>query len=113
MDCRDSFKSRDSRGLNSSEESNPSSGTQGSESSAQQACHLSGPPEPAPSHPSLWTPIDRPGPRGAADRLRRLRRLSKNIQLTPEQLRDILLFMYNNEDIKGYKCTGSTLYICS
>lgn len=106
------------RELNSSEESNPSSGTQGSDFSRGSAVsggvHGSNPYEsysPAqPPHPPLWTPFDRPGRDGIRDRLKRQWRLERSIELSPEQLREVLLFMYDNEGLEGVKWTPEVLY---
>jgi hypothetical protein len=50
------------------------------------------------SQPILWTPSDRPGRNGHRDRHNRRARLMRSIKLSAEQLRDILLFMYEHEE---------------
>ena len=59
--------------------------------------------------PSLWTPLDRPGHKGIRDRLQRRGRLAQSIQLTPEQVREILLSIDDNEDYDGIKWTKEVL----
>lgn len=103
------------RELNSSDESNPSSGTQGSLGSAVSGAMQDSDPHentsPAQSdRPTLWTPLDRPGRNGIRDRLQRRDRLARSIQLSPQQLREILLFIYGNEDFEGNKWTPEVLF---
>ena len=52
----------------------------------------------ATSRPVLWTPSDRPGRNGHRDRHNRRARLMRSVKLSAEQLRDILLFMYEHEE---------------
>lgn len=103
------------RELTSSDESNPSSGTQASLGSAVTgATQYSVPHEntsPAQSdRPSLWTPLDRSGRNGIRDRLQRRGRLAKSIQLSPQQLREILFFIHENEDAEGVRWTPEVLF---
>ena len=91
------------RDQNSSEESN-FSGMQGSEFS------FASDSKPSPSQPALWTPSDRLGLNGRRDRLRRRDRLVKTIQLSPEELRDVMLFIYENETYDGMHWTEEVLY---
>lgn len=60
--------------------------------------------------PTLWTPLDRPGRDGIRDRFQRRERLARSIQLSPQQLREILLFIHDNEDSKGIKWTPEMLF---
>lgn len=60
--------------------------------------------------PTLWTPLDRPCRDGIRDRFQRRERLARSIQLSPQQLREILLFIYDNEDSKGVKWTPEMLF---
>ena len=54
--------------------------------------------------PALWTPSDRLGPNGRRDRL------VETIQLSPEDLRDLMLFIYENETYGGVHCTEKVFY---
>lgn len=58
----------------------------------------------------MSTPLDRPGRNGIRDRLQRRGRLTKSIQLSPEELRDILLYIYNNENNEGVHWTSEMLF---
>lgn len=60
--------------------------------------------------PTLWTPLDRPGRNGIRDRLQRRGRLARSIHLSPQQLREILLFIYDIEDSEGVKWTPEVLF---
>lgn len=62
------------------------------------------------ARPSLWTPTDRPGRVGARDRHQRRCRLTRSIELSPEQLRDILVFMWEHEGYDGVKWTPEMLF---
>ena len=64
------------------------------------------------SHPPLWTSSDRQNPRDATrDRHRRKRRLEKAINLSLEQLRDLLQFIYANDDrVQGIRWTPGMLF---
>lgn len=102
--------------LNSSEESNPSSGTQGSNfsppSSATNQVPELGPAiqSPDPQRPRLWASTDGEGFHGSKNRHRRHRRLERSIELTAEQLRDLLLFIDANQDSTGIKWTSDYLF---
>ncbi|KAM5429880.1 hypothetical protein McanMca71_001224 [Microsporum canis] len=50
------------------------------------------------NRPPFWTPNDRPGRNGIRDRYMRKRRLANSICLNAAELRDVLLFIYENGD---------------
>lgn len=92
--------------LNSSDESNPSSGTQSSIGSA--ATRYINASVPA-GCPTLSTALDRLGRNGIRDCLERCGCLTKSIQLSPEELQDIFLYIYNNENNEGVHWTSKML----
>ena len=61
-------------------------------------------------HPTLWTLYDDPGHDGIGERRQRLDRLGRSIELNLLELREILLFIYNNEDSEGVKWTPEVLF---
>ncbi|KAK2801139.1 hypothetical protein FQN50_007868 [Emmonsiellopsis sp. PD_5] len=60
--------------------------------------------------PIFWTHGDRPGHDGVRDRHKRRRRLTQSLNLTPEQLRHILLFIYENQSGVSINWTPEILY---
>ncbi|KAK2752820.1 hypothetical protein FQN55_005952 [Onygenales sp. PD_40] len=60
--------------------------------------------------PIFWTPDDRPGHDGVRDRHKRRRRLTQSLDLNPEQLRDVLLFIYANQRGMSMNWTPDILY---
>lgn len=60
--------------------------------------------------PALCTPSDRLGPNERRVRLRKRDRLVETIQLSPEDLRDLMLFIYENETYYGVHWTEKVLY---
>ena len=114
-DRSDSFKMPTRRELHSSDDSNPSSGTQASLGSAVTGAtqyfvpHENTSPAQSDRH-SLWTRLDRSGRNGIRDRLQRRGRMARSIHLSPQQLREILHFIYENEDSEGVRWTREVLF---